>query len=236
MTKKEELNRLVLNSDCYDMTIYKIINSGVLDEIIDNIDDKCVLSDINSNEIISSYEQFLDLLNKFIVFFKKKFNNLSFYIDELIKELIKNNYYEFSNYLLSKHYLGDNKYIMFFEDNMNRLSILNFVKNIEYSSEIKKLLKLNNIKIKNIKDYSFDEVLEISDLLSDLIFCYSNEFHTVLLFTDMSKVINDLKSDNSNNNLDKIDAVINDFDFKCKIIIDSYNNKRKYLKYFKDIS
>jgi hypothetical protein len=236
MNRKDELNQIILKNDYYDMSIYKVINSGVLDEIIKKINNEDVPCDVNPNEITSSNEQFLGLLNRFVIFFKKNFCGLSEYTDESIKELIQSNINEFSNYLLSKHYLGDNKYIRFFEESLNRLAISNFVKNTEYSYELKKLFKDENIKIKNIDKYTFNEVMKISDLLSDLVFCYYNEFHTLLLFTDINKFMSEYIDVQSKNEAKMINALINDFDFKCSFIIESYNKKREYLKYFKNIS
>ena len=212
-----------------------ISKSTLLDNIIIKIDDVGVPSNVKPNEITSSYKQFIDLLNRFIYWFQENFFYLRLETSAIIETLIKTNYSMFEKYLLSKHYLGDNNYIDFFKDSIYRIMISNFVKNIKYITEIMKLFKIKKIDIKNINDYTLEEVVKIKSLLSDIVFCSTSSFRCFNLFQDIEYFLNKKLKEIKLSKKDKerfIYNVINYYQVQYECAFEEYNKKEKYLKYF----
>lgn len=223
--KKQLIKEIVLSKCCYDANIYHLLQSGVLDSIIDNLDNKGVPCNVNPKNIVSSEEQFVSLLNRFFSYFKQTYHNIEPHYNFVFRELILGNINLFSTYLTSKHYLGDNRYIRFFEENLIKLSIANFIKNCSCFDILKQFMHENNIKTKTIENYSYKELQKIAKILSDMTLCHQNNFHLPLLFTNLESIIH--KDDISNNYREQI---IKDLSIKYEIIINEYNKKRKYVE------
>lgn len=229
--KKDKLREIVLKDDYYDIGIYRLLDKEYLDPIIDKLDDINVVSNVNSKEVVTSEEQFIGLLNRFILFFKSEFLNIPHAYNYVFEELISNNIDLFTKYLTSKYYLGDNKYNIFFEDSINRLSVANFIKNCSYLDILKKFMIKNGFKIKSIEKYSTEEILAISKLVSNITYAYNNNFHLILLFEDVEGFIR------KNEVPEKYKkTLLEGFIRKYEIIISEYNNKKDLIEELREFT
>ena len=143
-------------------------------------------------------------------------------------------------YLLSKHYLGDNNYISFFNNSIYRIMVANFIKSVTLSPKLRKLFKQEKIAIKSINDYSLEEILRIKDLLVNIVFANAKDsFNSVYLFDDIPKFIDDKakqwkkKKLNKANILTQQDSLTLFYSIQIDSLIEEYNKKSKYIKYFK---
>jgi len=234
--KKQVLKNIILNDEfSYDMTVYRLINTNCLDKIISEINDMDVVCNINPNNKMSAEEQFLQLLNRFIVRFKNIFPNVNNFSEHIIENIFNSNQSIIGKYLLSKHYLGDNEYTEFFYNNIYKLFIINLISNIKYISDIEDLLKEENIEVKNIDDYTKEEIHSIKNLMSCLVFCSRDGYSTLYLFYNVDYEVekylksNDLDCDNKSHKK----KIIEIFKTQYQFIISDYKKRKKYLKYFK---
>ena len=126
--KKQKMCNILLNSPHdYDLIIYKLLKTDILDEIILKLDNKIVCCNANPSEIYSAEEQFLMLLTRLFDFLLKIFPSLYKAREVVMEDIINGNKQNVEKYLLSKHYVGDNKYINFFKENNYKIicSIIN---------------------------------------------------------------------------------------------------------------
>jgi len=143
--KREVLEKIILESKYpYSMLVYKLVHSNLLKSTIKKIDNIDVPCNVNPNEITSANEQFLQLLDRFITYFNDSFYFLHTYTHLCIKLIIETNYKDMEKYLLSKHYLGDNDYIPFFNNSIYRMMVANFIRSINISSKLRKLFIQEN--------------------------------------------------------------------------------------------
>jgi len=226
--KKSKIQKVVLNNVSYDADIYRIVTNICMDDIITRISDEEVVSNVDPKEIYSAEEQLVCMLNKFIGYFKRKFYNLYPHHAFNIINLIEQNQESFYKYLSNKYYTGDNDYIRYFEDSINRLSITSFVKNIEYIPELKKFIKKNKIKIKDINDYTFEEVMQISKIISDITLANHNQVALMLLFTDINEL-------HKKDEKVRREACLNHYNFMYKMMIDEYNRKKECIQKLQEI-
>lgn len=239
--KQQRLEKIILESDYpYSILTYKLINQGYFKKSINKIDNVGVPSNVKPNEITSADEQFLQLLNRFIEFFDDSFYFLHSDSICYIHMIIETNYKELEKYLLSKHYLGDNNYIDFFQDSIYRIIVSNFIKNTVVSKTLKNLFKNNKIPIKDVKDYTLDEILKINDLLSDIVLANAkNTFAAILLFDDIDKNISKIikrmnkRKISSKDILDKKKSILSLSLFKIDSLIEEYEKKKDYLIFLK---
>ena len=222
------------------MLVYKLVHSDLLKSTIRKIDNIDVPCNVNPNKITSANEQFLQLLDRFITYFNDSFYFLHTYSYLCIKLIIETNYKKVEKYLLSKHYLGDNDYISFFNNSIYRIIVANFVKSVNISPKLRRLFTQEKIAIKNINDYSLDEILNINDLLVNIVFSNAkNFFNTVYLFDDIPKVIKDKIKQMEKKKLDKAkileqqDGLTFFYSMQIDSLIEEYLKKKKYIKYFK---
>lgn len=241
--KKENLKWIILNSKHnYDLLIYRLLNKQCLDEIIDCIDDIPVTSNVDPKEIITANEQFIILLNRFILCYKRTFYMQN--LDEFIIEyIIESNIEQMKIYLLSKYYQGDNNYISFFNDNIYRIMVHNFIENANHISIIQDILKKTHIPIKKISNYNLEEIYKIKNILSDLVFCCTDKLPAAYLFKlldlEYSKCEKKYLQGKKNNETEwknfKIHKknIFNQFQIQYKIIFEEYKKRKKYLSHFK---
>ncbi len=129
--KKQKMCNILLNSPHdYDLIIYKLLKTDILDEIILKLDNKIVCCNANPSEIYSAEEQFLMLLTRLFDFLLKIFPSLYKAREVVMEDIINGNKQNVEKYLLSKHYVGDNKYIDFFKENIYKIIFGNFINNI----------------------------------------------------------------------------------------------------------
>ena len=239
--KREVLEKIVLESKFpYSMLVYKLVHSDLLKSTIKKIDNIGVPCNVKPNEITSANEQFLQLLDRFITYFNDSFYFLHTYTYLCIKLIIETNYKDMEKYLLSKHYLGDNNYISFFNNSIYRIMVANFIKSVTLSPKLRKLFKQEKIAIKSINDYSLEEILRIKDLLVNIVFANAKDsFNSVYLFDDIPKFIDDKakqwkkKKLNKANILTQQDSLTLFYSIQIDSLIEEYNKRSKYIKYFK---
>ena len=227
--KKEMLKSIILDkSDNCSSIMYMVIKQKYLDKIIDRIDKntkKCNKLDSN---------KFINLFQKFIETFTDKF----FYLCTahfVIEEVIITNFSKIEDYFSLDNEVLQNSEIV--NTIIYKIFINNFISNIKYIPSIEILLKEENIPIKKIEEYSFEEVKDIFNLLSKLTFC-RNGRNVFELFDNIGMR---LKRYGSNKELSKRKK-LNVDEYKNKIlnryikqydsIIKSYNSKKRYLRYF----
>lgn len=240
-SRKEELEKIVLESKYpYSFMVYRLIHQDIFKRTIAKIDDVGVPCNVNPKEITSANEQFLQLLNRFIEFFDNSFYFLHIDSECYIHTIIQTNYKELEKFLLSKHYLGDNNYIDFFQESIYRIIISNFIKNVELSKNLKKLLKREKIAIKPIKNYTLEEIIKINDLLSDIVLANAKDsFTAIMLFDDVNKSISQILKNMEKDKwtkkdiLDRKKSITNFTLNRIDSLIEEYEKKKDYLIFLK---
>ena len=189
--KKQKMCNILLNSPHdYDLIIYKLLKTDILDEIILKLDNKIVCCNANPSEIYSAEEQFLMLLTRLFDFLLKIFPSLYKAREVVMEDIINGNKQNVEKYLLSKHYVGDNKYINFFKKNNYKIIFGNFINNIQEMSEVKNILKRENIKIKQISEYSVIELCDIANFFKKIGICnLDDEFVLTYIFSNINTVV-----------------------------------------------
>jgi len=177
---------------------------------------------------------FIDLLDRLVNLFRNEFYEINS-TEYSISCIIDSNINRVEKYLLSNVDVYDNNNIKYIKEQSYKLFISNFINNLRYVETFKNILNERNIKVKVIDEYSLDECTEIVRLLSNLVFCLKCRNIVSYLFQDIEKDIEYHLKENSekkyNDDYYKI-KVIDHYKTQYEIIMDSYNNKKKYLKYF----
>lgn len=203
---------------------YLIKNNANLRKIIDNIDNKKVISKLNSNIIINPEIQIIYLLDRLINRFDDHFPLLHKY-----RTLIINNFFEYSeckSYLLEKKYIGDNEYINYYENKLNIIFIKAFYNNLKYIQyELIDVFKENKINIKKISASNPTEIKKLLNLLSDFSYCY-HRWDSAYLFTKIDSEIN--------LNNERKTGILEDYKLHLNRIIENYDLKKEYLKILKN--
>ncbi len=233
-SKNEEINNIFLNGKNYFDTIsYRLSNNDILQNIIKKIDDSPILSKATKNEI-SAEEQFITLLDKLVINFKRNFQKINELTGVTLELILSANIQECEKYLLSKKDIGDNDNIQYFEKSISKIYISNFIKNGKYISTVKDILNDINIELKDIKDYSYDEIKKIEQLLSNLVFCYDSNFQLVYLFDSIDYSIKmKSKTKSSKDILNCKNGIITLYDSIYENIFDNYLKRKHLIELFK---
>ena len=216
--------------------IYELFSyNNYLKDILNSTDDKPVKCNVNDNIVVSSEEQVICLLNRMINRFDKHFPFLhrcrkSLFIDFL-------GYDETKKFLLSKHYLGDNKYIDFFEDSINRIFVRNFYRNLQYTKDdYIDIFKERKINYKNLSLDKTTHLYKLVNLLSDFTYCQHNSYHINYLFDSIEDRINYHSKAIGRKKTPKEvweERIISHHRIHTEEIIKAYNRKKAYLELFK---
>ena len=227
-SKKELLKYIVLNESFINdkAIIYSLLLRNYFDESISKISDESFIIKIENNNEISA-KQFIYSLNKFIVTIKKYFFNV-YNLNILIDKIIEPNIIKINNYLCSKN-LSENEQ----NEIIYKILISNFIENIKYIPSIKNFLTEQKIPIKNVDDYNLNESYKILILLSDLVFCQRGLKYYDCIFENINLRIKSYESLNQNKRQEKykekfLPSITQNYDY----LFESYQNKKKYLKYF----
>lgn len=243
-TKKALLKLKAMEERFADVATYKVIDSYIFNETIENIEDVSFYYDVNveKNKIMAS--TYINLLDYFMKTIRHFFFNMR--IDEfLIQDIVIPNMDKMKTYLLSNTEIFDttipNKKRKELNTLIYRILISNFISNIKYISDITLLFDSNNIPIKDIDNYSDEECRIIIELMSDLVFCQKGHNNNDYLFVNIETKINErLETRHNRTRLKAKDK--DDYYIKKKIdeynkeyhqSIRTYNVRKKYLKYFK---
>lgn len=186
MERKELLKKIVLDNSRYDIEIYRIIDSGVLDLIIPKLKENQIIYN-KENRSVDFNEHIIMLLNNFVHFLKSNFKEICPFFEYILKRLIKENISLFLNYLSEDKYVNCSENFDYYELWNYKLSISNFIKNTYFSS-VKKLFDDNNISVKEINKYSNREIKNIFDLLKSI--ANHSTIDIALPFDNVYKYIN----------------------------------------------
>lgn len=188
MSKKEILKKIVLDNSRYDVEIYRLMDSDILDTIIPKLKEEQKIYN-EENKSIDSNEHLIMLLNNFFHFFKSNFKELCPFFDYVIKILIKENLELFLNYLNEDKYVNCSENFFYYKLWNYKLCIANFIKNTCFKS-VEDLFKRNKLPIKKVEEYSTKEIENIFNLLISI---KNNNIDLELgiLFDDVSYVFED---------------------------------------------
>lgn len=236
LTRSQLKDIVLTNENRYNLMIYRLLNNKILDDIIIKLDDVPIYSENSPNITVSSNEQFIKLLDRFIKVFTSDFPTLYNTNEYIIENIIITNKKSMKKYLLSKKYLGDNEHISFFNSTINKIILNNFLNNLKYMISSRTILEHIGIIYQCNKHYSDLEISKIIQLLSDIVFCNSNEFHVINLFWSIDEIFLELsKRETDNTDFDaesSINDIIKNFEEQYDSLFKNYFQKYEYLQYF----
>lgn len=233
-TRKDKMLEIVFNGDynSNDAIIYKFLLSSTLDELIGRLNDKktkCIKSTIcnyTGKGFLTSEEQFLDLLNNFIVRFKTDFYFLGSY-EMLILQLILENGKN-DDFLLCKNYWGNNDFIKYFKYNIEKYIVTAFYDNLksvaEVSDKVKYFLKEKGIKINKISLRHHDDVSKLYKLLRELSVSNHDTWSSLFLFSSLQKQILEMKDEIDI--MDRSIRLLENYALQYEIAIKNYYSKK----------
>ena len=208
--------------------IFDLFNNGYLDKFINNLNDQPIMINyctFQNKNLLTSEEQFLQIIDNYITFFNKKFTFIT--LKELIIKLI---FYNNDNKIFhSKKYIGNNKYINYFNKNYILFTIQIFYKNCKkLYTHLKSELDSININITEININNIAEANKILDILIDLCITNKNAYDLIYLFKDIDNAIVNVKT---NEPTEKVKSSIYDiYIIQWKNIINNYHKNKAFLK------
>lgn len=182
--KKKRITEVVLNSRTLinKFLILDLLYNNHLDGYIYDLnEDKIYITvpTIIKKKYLTGYEQFLCILDNFIIYFLNIFNNveLSYTVLPLCIKNDKN------NVLLTKKYFYDNSYIKYFNTEFNTMIVSNFYNNCLILREyLVDFFKMVDIDIENINIDNRDDMEKIIRLLEEVCFVNRNRYGIMALF------------------------------------------------------
>ncbi len=237
-TKKALLKYRLLRSSGFTPETYEVLRVGEVDDAINNINEDSLYFDIGTINNQISAEHFLNLLNylvdtlKLYLYNTKGINFALITIVRCNKDLV----YE---YLTLQNKLGNDEDKKTINKYIYKIFISNFIYNGKYIDMVTNFLKDNDITIKKIDTYTFEELKTIANLLSDLVFCQMGAGKVYYLFYNITdeletwlntpRVKNSKKHNEDEHKQIFLESYINSY----KEMINAYNVRKKYLKYFR---
>lgn len=226
--KEEKINN---SAFIYELLLY----NSCLINILNEVNDKPVVCNVNPNIVITAEQQVICLLNRMINRFDSYFPFLHGYRKWLINHFL--GYEETRKYLLSKHYLGDNNYIKFFEDSINRIFVRNFYRNLEFvMNDYTDIFKERKINYKKLSLNRTTHLRQLVDLLSDFTYCRHDHIDTLFLFESIEDRVTMFCKSYGRKRATKdvwYQRMIDENRMHTIGIIESYNRKKDYLELFK---
>lgn len=215
----------------YELLLY----NNCLINILNEVDDKPVACNVNPNIVVTAEQQVICLLNRMINRFDSQFPFLHGYRKWLFTQFL--GYEETRQYLLSKHYLGDNSYIKFFEDSINRIFVRNFYRNLEFiMDDFIDIFKERKINYKKLSLNRTTHLRQLVDLLSDFTYCYHDNINIIFLFESIEDRVNMFAKSYGRKKATKevwYQRMIDENKIHTEEIIKAYNRKKAYLELFK---
>lgn len=226
--RKNELRELALNSKSNGSMIYQLINDGVLDCVINKIDDrktKTIVTSLVKKGYLTGNEQFIDILSEYIYNFERWFAplcNKKAFIGLSLD-------YKSPKFLLCKNYWGNNVFIPYYQFNMKQTIIANMYDNIkfiydEYKDFFKSIGISNRMTLKNGKS-----VEKLFKFMQELIWCNYDEYALFYAFDNYKHIIEEtiIKEKTA----EEIKNIIwNSFDDQWSRLITNYLNKINTVK------
>ena len=232
--RKDELMQLVLKKDsAFSGVIYKIIQNGYLDKVINKINDEKVKTQTTSltkKGYLTGNEQFLDILNSFIAYFDRVLTPIM-YKEACVSFVLEK---EEPKFLLSKEYCHDNDNLEYFISEYKRLIVNNVANTLPAIYDFLDPKIMKEFKLEPLMNTNDDVVVE--RLLRFMIaMAWSNvdEYATISLFTSIKVALNKVKPSKKNDNKEAVvknmNGVVNHYAMHYSIMIENYKKKRKYI-------
>ena len=223
--RKSYLKFKIINESIYLSEVVRLMEDKALKQIICSIDEESFYDDVEKKDKLS-VKRFIELLNNYVEIFRGIFVNMRNYTFELKSSI------SYCDNLIEKYFsnkTNDNNQ----DDYVYKIIFYNFLDNAKYVPHITTLLRENDISIKNVMNYNHEECLKIIQLMSDLVFCRGNVPITYL-FTNITEHLEMLKenSKNKENLIQDEEKYLNSVNRDYEIIIQDYESKKQYLKYF----
>ncbi len=241
ISAKIELLKYILlaSSNNYELEIYKLLNGALYSEA-DRIDDKSFSFRITPEKNKITAKQFLVYINEFILCMKSYFSNAK-NLDYIMKEIIEENKKELDN--LFNCECDDPYACCIYEDkkikeSIYKLIISNFIKNSKYIPLIEPFLLENDIPLKEINNYNFEESEKVLKLLSDIAFSQRGKGSNIDLFQNIEYYLQkhlDIKIQNQNHKYtikDYEQKYLDKYISSYSKMLKTYTSKKKYLKHF----
>ncbi|MGM9882376.1 MAG: hypothetical protein ACI31S_05995 [Bacilli bacterium] len=188
LKKKRKLEK-VIERDCNECSYlaFFLIHTGKLDNVINLLDDKVTIPDTTclvKRGFLTSEEQFVDVLEYVIRIINSEF---WFLVDKntIIEAIL--NFDSSLNLLLSKNYIGNNKYIEFYEIGVKKICIFNFynvLKFIDQSELVEEFLVNHEIDLNSFDIESNNDIIKLFKVLKLIAICNYNSYHLLYLFNN----------------------------------------------------
>ena len=217
----------------YGSFIYELIKYNIyFPEILRTLDK----SDITYNKItVSAENQMLHLFDKLVEEFDKYFPLQYGQRYNIISKLL--GLQVTVDYLHSKYYYNDKEYEKYYEDKIRIIFIKIFINNLKYNYALfENVFKDRRINLKKFDFNNSNQVKKVLNLLCDLAYCnLTNDILWLFDSIEMHIIRNEnsiyrRKSKSKEDAMNKIITTNNNYVIK---IIDNYNKRKDYLKYFK---
>lgn len=231
--RKNELKKLVLENSkiCTHLDIYRMIDSGNLDYLIDVLGEDSVAcnKEIFGKSKLNANEQFIYLFDNFISYFENQF----FFLKDkklalqLMFESKKNGWY-----LITNDSWDENKNIPIFLNAMKQTIVYNFynilLHTYKNSKKIQKFIKCQKL---NMESFNFSNQYEIHSLyvlFRDLCITNMNTNNVAYFFT----YIKDSNKRCNKKDKEYYDALINIMTVRLETAIDKFNKDILMVRYF----
>lgn len=227
--RKEQLKKLALKKGGNGGRIYQLLNSNVLDNVIDLITDEktpATVTSIIKNGYLTGNEQFLEVLDEFIYYFDSLFVTVE-HKDMMIQMILETQIPEF---LLAKKYWGDNSFIPYYQFNINKTIIYNFYISLQriYEHIDVNILKNNHINKKMNLDSPSDvkTILKFMQLLAITNF---HDYSIMYLFYNYDEFFKQFKERYSKKDDHEIEEIlIRNFVNHFDMLFDNFNKKKEF--------
>lgn len=235
--RKNEIKNIALNNYSNGAAIYILVNKNYLDHIINKINDDKTYTNTTSivkKGYLTGNEQFVDILNETLLYFDSHFLPLE------DKELHFANILEKSipKFLLCKKYWGNNSYIPYYTNNIQKLLVKNFYNNIKYIyNNFEDFFKTINITPKMSLNNS-DDLGKLFEFLEELVWCNCKyqQFSLYYIFSNHKFHLEDVKNNYEIKNVDIKNIIFKDYVLHWEILIKQYKKNISYVKNFISLS
>lgn len=235
-TKIELLKYKLLHQNFdYEIEVYNLLENVKINDVVSKIDDLSFSFQVEPEKDKITAQHFLICMNELVKYMKFYFYNmLTFQV--CLKEIVNGSQNELNDLLNVKETKYFNNNII--RKNVYKLIISNFIKNAKYVPSIRNILEDNNIALKELDNYTFQETETILMLLSNIVLSQRGRGLVSILFINIDDHLKEYLKRKAKVNSKKysindyknkyLDSYINNYNKIFKI----YNSKKKYLKYF----
>ena len=191
--RKEVMKQIALEEYNNGGQVYRIIDTGYIDHIIEKVTDKKTKPNVKSvvDRDLTGEEQFVMLLSETLYYIENSISSLK-HVEMNLVNMLEDKVPE---YLLSKKYWGDNSNIPYFTYNIKKLMVENFYENIRYmyldhAEMFKEEGITTDLDLENEEDVEL-----IFQYLVKLVWCnYDHQFNIGNLFINHNLYGKDIKN------------------------------------------